>query len=220
MQNKYFLNKAEIKDTINRVILVGALEGAPTYSHSFDDVNYYSARMQVIRGNRPKSDNLHVFIPETLLVGETLLDTGIRLRVEGYLVQSKLHGKNDVSVVATSVTTVTAEDPDENVLFLGGVIHKSLEMRQIKDTEKVIKTLILKHTSGPEEKPLRLTVKISCWNNTAKLVDQKYNEGDAIVIRGQLESKYVKLDREKPNSDDNRILLHEGVAAVVLSVSE
>lgn len=220
MHNKYFINKSDIKDTINKVILVGALEGVPTYSHNYDEILYYSARIKVARGNREKFDNIHVFIPESSLIKETLLDAGVRVRVEGYLVQSKLHGKNDVSVVATSISLAAEGDEDENVLCLGGVIHKSFELRSIKDTEKVIKSLVLKHTSGDEGKSRRLTIKISCWNNTAKLVDTKYNEGDKIVIRGQVESKMIKLDKEGPNSEENRVLLHEGVAAAILDITE
>lgn len=219
MQTKHYFKKSDITDTINIVFLTGSLEGTPTYSHKYDEVSYYSARVKINRTSGNKFDVIHVFIPEDAIAQDVLLDAGVRVEIQGYVVQSELHGMNDVSVVAQSIKLATEGSKDENVLCIGGVVHRSFELRNIKDTEKVVKSIILKHTRSIEEKSYGLTIKVSCWNNTAKLVDNKYKEGDKIVVRGQLESKLVKPSK-LPEEKKVAIVLHEATAAAVLDIPQ
>lgn len=220
------INQSDIKESTNKVILAGALDTAPSYSHEYDNVKYYTIRLKVYRNNGNKYDVLHVFIPEsTLILNEVFLDVGVRVRIQGKAVQSELRGMSDVSVVAEEVQLIDSNTKDENILYIGGVIHRIFDIRPISEgqeldlssNQKVVKPMILKHTYTQEDgKPRSLTIKVSSWNNTAKLVDSKYDVGDKVFVRGQLESKAVKLEKSKDKKAT--VVLHEASAASVLSI--
>ena len=220
------INQSDIKESTNKVILAGALDTAPSYSHEYDNVKYYTIRLKVYRNNGNKYDVLHVFIPEsTLILNEVFLDVGVRVRIQGKAVQSELRGMSDVSVVAEEVQLIDSNTKDENILYIGGVIHRIFDIRPIGEgqeldlssNQKVVKPIILKHTYTQEDgKPRSLTIKVSSWNNTAKLVDSKYDVGDKVFVRGQLESKAVKLEKSKDKKAT--VVLHEASAASVLSI--
>lgn len=220
------INQSDIKESTNKVILAGALDTAPSYSHEYDNVKYYTIRLKVYRNNGNKYDVLHVFIPEsTLILNEVFLDVGFRVRIQGKAVQSELRGMSDVSVVAEEVQLIDSNTKDENILYIGGVIHRIFDIRPIGEgqeldlssNQKVVKPMILKHTYTQEDgKPRSLTIKVSSWNNTAKLVDSKYDVGDKVFVRGQLESKAVKLEKSKDKKAT--VVLHEASAASVLSI--
>lgn len=220
------INQSDIKESTNKVILAGALDTAPSYSHEYDNVKYYTIRLKVYRNNGNKYDVLHVFIPEsTLILNEIFLDVGVRVRIQGKAVQSELRGMSDVSVVAEEVQLIDSNTKDENILYIGGVIHRIFDIRPIGEgqeldlssNQKVVKPMILKHTYTQEDgKPRSLTIKVSSWNNTAKLVDSKYDVGDKVFVRGQLESKAVKLEKSKDKKAT--VVLHEASAASVLSI--
>lgn len=224
--SKNTINQSDIKESTNKVILAGALDTAPSYSHEYDNVKYYTIRLKVYRNNGNKYDVLHVFIPEsTLILDEVFLDVGVRVRVQGKAVQSELRGMSDVSVVAEEVQLIDSNTKDENILYIGGVIHRIFDIRPVGEdqeldlssNQKVVKPMILKHTYAQEDgKPRSLTIKVSSWNNTAKLVDTKYDVGDKVFVRGQLESKAVKL--EKSQDKKATVVLHEASAASVLSI--
>lgn len=224
--SKNTINQSDIKESTNKVILAGALDTAPSYSHDYDNVKYYTIRLKVYRNNGNKYDVLHVFIPEsTLILDEVFLDVGVRVRVQGKAVQSELRGMSDVSVVAEEVQLIDSNTKDENILYIGGVIHRIFDIRPVGEdqeldlssNQKVVKPMILKHTYAQEDgKPRSLTIKVSSWNNTAKLVDTKYDAGDKVFVRGQLESKAVKLEKSKDKKAT--VVLHEASAASVLSI--
>ena len=220
MQNsKNVINQSDIKETTNHVVLAGALETAPSYSHEYDGVRFYSIRIRVYRSSGNKYDVLHAFIPESyLIINDTLLDSGVRVRLEGYVVQSELKDMSDISVVAESIEVISSDTKDENCLHIGGTIHRIFEMRPINGSKKVVKPMIIKHTMTIGEKARNLTIKVSCWNNTAKLADTKYQAGDQVFIRGQLESKAVKLDKAKKDKKST-VVLHEASAAVILDIA-
>lgn len=224
--SRNIINQSDIKESTNKVILAGALDTAPSYSHEYDNVKYYTIRLKVYRNNGNKYDVLHVFIPEsTLILNEVFLDVGVRVRIQGKAVQSELRGMSDVSVVAEEVQLIDSNTKDENILYIGGVIHRIFDIRPIGEgqeldlssNQKVVKPMILKHTYTQEDgKPRSLTIKVSSWNNTAKLVDSKYDVGDKVFVRGQLESKAVKLEKSKDKKAT--VVLHEASAASVLSI--
>ena len=223
---KNAINQSDIKESTNKVILAGALNTAPSYSHEYDNVKYYTIRLKVYRNNGNKYDVLHVFIPESaLILDEVFLDVGVRVRIQGKAVQSELRGMSDVSVVAEEVQLIDSTTKDENILYIGGVIHRIFDIRpvgegqepELSSNQKVVKPMILKHTYAQEDgKPRSLTIKVSSWNNTAKLVDNKYEVGDKVFVRGQLESKAVKLEKSKDKKAT--VVLHEASAAAVLSI--
>ena len=124
------INQSDIKESTNKVILAGALDTAPSYSHEYDNVKYYTIRLKVYRNNGNKYDVLHVFIPEsTLILNEVFLDVGVRVRIQGKAVQSELRGMSDVSVVAEEVQLIDSNTKDENILYIGGVIHRIFDIR-------------------------------------------------------------------------------------------
>lgn len=220
------INQSDIKETTNRVILAGALDTAPCYSHEYDNVKYYTIRLKVYRKNGSKYDVLHIFIPESsLIINDILLDVGVRVRVQGKAVQSELRGMSDVSVVADTVELIDANAKDENILYIGGVIHRIFEIRPVGEgqeldlnsNQKVVKPMILKHTYDQGDgKSRSLTIKVSSWNSTAKLVDSKFSANDKVFVRGQLESKVVKIDKAKDKKAS--VVLHEASAATILPI--
>lgn len=210
----------DINEATNVAQLVGTLSATPVYSHTYDDVLYYSARLKVNRSNGTKHDNIHVFIPKSsLVIDSKILDAGVRIQVKGKLVQSELREMSDVSVVADEVTLAAEDAKDENQIYIGGTIHRLFELRAIKDSKRVVKQMILKHTVSTEKGARNLTVKVSCWNNTGRLVDDKYAEGDKILIRGQLESKVVKSKQADSNNRRSTVMLHEATAAVIIDLA-
>lgn len=233
MSTNNLINQSDISVDANRIILSGTLDSALTYSHQYDGVEYYTARLKVYRSNGKRYDVIHVFIPGYfLIVNEILLDAGVRIKVEGKIVQSELHGKNDVSVVVDKAY-LTESTKDENILYIGGVIYKMFDLKSVgskaksssKDSagnQRVVRPVILKHTYVQEDgKQRSFTVKISFWNNTAKLLSNSYDIGSKIFVRGQLESKAVKIsdDSSEESSQKTTLVLHEASAAVVYHVN-
>lgn len=210
-----------ISENVNLARVVGTLTATPVYSHTYDDVLYYSARMKVNRSNSTKHDSIHVFIPKTsLVIDSKILDTGVRIKVVGRMVQSELREMSDVSIVADEVSLVDDDAKDENQIYIGGTIHRLFELRSIQDSKRVVKQMILKHTTPTEKGPRNLTIKVSCWNNTGRLVDDKYHEGDKILIRGQLGSKIAKSKQaEGSNNRKSTVMLHEATAAVIIDLA-
>lgn len=218
-KSKSVIDQSQISEATNHVVLAGTLDAAPAYSHEFDGVKFYSIRVKVLRASGTKYDVLHAFIPENCLVlSQVLLDTGVRVRLEGYLVQSELKDMSDISVVAESIGVITSEVRDENSLFIGGTIHRIFDLRSINDSKRVVKPMILKHSSSNGEKSRTLTIKVSAWNSTARLVDDRYKLGDKVFIRGQLESKIVRLDKQNKKEKRPTVVLHEASAAVILDI--
>lgn len=210
----------DINENTNLARLVGTLTATPVYSHTYDDILYYSARLRVNRSSGNKHDSLHIFIPKpSLVIDSKILDTGVRIKVVGRLVQSELREMSDVSVVADEVSLVDDTTKDENQIYIAGVIHRLFNLRSIQDSKRVVKQMILKHTSNTNKGPRSMTVKVSCWNTTGKLVDEKYKEGDKILIRGQLASKIAKAKQTDPNdSRRSNVMLHEATAAVIIDL--
>lgn len=217
------INKVDninINESTNVVHLLGTILDTPVYSHTYDDIRYYSVRLKVNRNNsNNKYDNIHVFLPEIhLVIDSKILDNGVRIKVVGRLVQSELRDMSDISVVADKVSLAELDSKDENQIYISGVIHRLYELHSIKDTQKVLKQMILKHTTITEKGPRNLTVKASCWNNTGKLVDEKYHEGDKIMIRGQLLSKLVKA-KNSTDKQNSTVMLHEANVAVIIDLN-
>ncbi|MCM1220820.1 MAG: single-stranded DNA-binding protein [Lachnospiraceae bacterium] len=216
-KSKNMNNQAEISELTNHVVLAGTLDAAPSYSHEFDNVKFYSIRVKVMRSNGNKYDVLHAFIPEDcLIIDSVLLDSGVRVKLEGYLVQSELKAMSDVSVRTESIQLISSEVRDENCLVIGGIIHRIFDLRPINDSKRVVKSMILKHTATNGEKSRNLTIKVSAWNSTARLVEDRFNQGDHVFVRGQLESKIVRLDKQKAKKSS--VVLHEASAAVILDI--
>ena len=50
------------------------------------------------------------------------------------------------------------------------------------------------------------------------MVDSKYDVNDKVFIRGQLESKAVRIDKSKSKDKKATVVLHEASAATVMSI--
>lgn len=194
----------------NSVSLIGEVIGAPVYSHKFDNTDYYSIRLNVKRSPKSsKYDNIHVFINnDQLVINGKLVDAGTRLAVSGYLVQSVLHNMSDLSVVATEVET--SDNPDENAVYLVGTLNKLFDLKELANTTKVVRSLILHHSDTICNKPRNLSALVNCWNNTAKLLGDKFNVSDDLVVRGQLESRNLTS-----KEDGTPVVLHQ-ISALTL----
>lgn len=217
-KSKSVIDQSQISEATNHVVLAGTLDAAPSYSHEFDGVKFYSIRVKVMRASGIKYDVLHAFIPENcLVIDQVLLDTGVRVKLEGYLVQSELKDMSDVSVVTETIKIISSEVRDENCLIIGGTIHRIFDLRSVNDSKRVVKPMILKHSVSNGEKSRNLTIKVSAWNSTARLVEDRYKLGDKVFIRGQLESKIVRLDKQKKEKKSS-VVLHEASAAVILDI--
>lgn len=196
----------------NSVELVGEVVGAPVYSHKFDDTEYYSVRLSVKRSPKShKYDNIHVFISsDNLIINSVVIDLGVRLAVTGYLVQSTLHGMNDLSVVSTQVSVSSETSKDINIVYLKGNIYKLFDLKNINNSTKVVRSFIMHHSDNICNKERNLSALVNCWNNTAKLLDSQFVPNDDVVVRGQLESRDM-ISRD----DDTSVVLHQ-ISALTL----
>lgn len=220
MQEPIF-NSSDLSEYSNYASIIGEVEGVPTYSHTYDDVKYYSMRVLVKRRKRNRVDIIHVFSPEKLAVKDVILDGGVRIMIEGYLVQSELRGIFDVSIVATNIELVNDDVEDDNVVCIGGSIDKLFDLKQIKDTPRVVKHLVLRHIQPNDQNSTQriLSVKVSNWNNTAKLIESSYHKGDKIVVRGLIESREVRPKQEPGDTRVNDpILIHQINSSLIMPI--
>lgn len=197
----------------NSVELVGEVVGAPVYSHKFDDIEYYSVRLSVKRSPKShKYDNIHLFISsDNLIINSVVIDLGVRLAVTGYLVQSKLHGINDLSVVSTKVSVSDETSKDINIVYLKGNIYKLFDLKNINNSTKVVRSFIMHHSDNLcNNKERNLSALVNCWNNTAKLLDSQFVTNDDVVVRGQLEGRDI-ISRD----DNTSVVLHQ-ISALTL----
>lgn len=194
----------------NSVSLVGEVIGAPVYSHKFDNTDYYSIRLSVKRSPKSsKYDNIHVFInSDQLVLDGQLVDAGTRVAVTGYLVQSLLHHMSDLSVVANKVELSSASD--ENAVYIKGTLNKLFDLKELSNTTKVVRSFILHHSDTICNKNRNLSALVNCWNNTARLLDDKFKVSDELVVRGQLESRNM-ISKE----DNTPVVLHQ-ISALTL----
>ena len=200
-----------LNDEVNSVELVGVVSSAPTFSHEFDDIKYYSIRLDVKRSSTSKKvDNLHVFITEDkLVIDKTLIDIGVRLQIDGYLVQSTLQGRSDLSVVSSNVE-LTDDDDDLNIVYLKGKISRVYDTKQIANTSKIVKSFVVHHSAYICNKKRSLSALVNCWNTTARVFESTFAVDDTIVIRGQLERRLANSA-----NGDQKALLHQ-ISAVIL----
>lgn len=215
---------SDLNKSTNYVMIIGTIESTPVYSHQYDGVKYYSTRINSVRKKKTtRTDTVHVFIPEKYIAGDVVLDAGIRVIINGYLVQSKLRGISDISVVTTDLDFVQSEDTeDDNIVYLGGILDKVFEITHIKNSTKVVKHLILKNeeiviNEDGKEKKKKLSAKVSSWNNTAKMIDSSFKEKDDIIIRGLIESRLIPSNNE---SEKDPILIHQIIANMAFHPSE
>lgn len=214
MKNKEIINNKEINLHTNVVKVVGTVTDAPVFSHTYDGVNFYTVRVKVSRSER-HTDMIHLFVTEDNLVfGDKTLDTGIRAEFRGYIVQSKLCKLSDLSVRVLEIRET--KDNDSSMIYLSGELIKLSESKKLETTGKVVKSVILRHVTDIDDKEWRLTAKAIFWNTSTKLVEERYDVGDEVCIRGSLISKqYVTQDSL---GNDTTVTLHEINSALILPI--
>lgn len=208
-----------IKET-NKIDLVGTVIGSPVYSHEYDGETFYSLLLRVVRPyNKKKFDDIHVFInKDDLFQGDEIIDQNTRLQISGHIVQSKLHDKFDISVVALSAKIVDDSVKDKNRLKISGTLYKLFDKYNIEGTNYVVKSLILSQMTDPAKK-YKLTIKLSAWNTTVQYIERSFKENDRVFVSGQLVSKVVKSNDEHTD-DAHKIILHEGTISVIEHISD
>lgn len=197
----------------NKVLLIGGLDSTPTYSHNYNGEDYYSIRVRVERTNKKKVDSIHVFLSKNLIDIDKLIKSEVRVKIEGRIIQSKLSGKKDISVLASSIELVDDSLEDTSELTLSGNLYRSFDLVKINNSNKVIKTFLLEH----KDDNCRVLAKLSCWDSTAKLVDSKFSEGDKILTKCRIVSNKVKSNN---SGEEKLVTVHECIAFTVFKLEE
>lgn len=201
----------KLTPNINNVKVVGKVIKGVTSSHIFSGQLFYFFLLEVKYANNKRSDVIHIFIPEDKILSENkIIDIGDMMEVTGPLVHSKMGEKFDVSILAEEVTLMPADADYENILYVGGRIHKMYDITNIEGTNKIVKSFIIKHES---EDGRFFTLRVVTWNNLAKLVDKQYKEGDIIVVKGRFESR-------ESNNGEQKIYLHEALANIIIDATK
>lgn len=200
MFTKEVINNTDLDKFTNSVKIVGVIKDAPVFSHSYDETDFYTARIVVNSGSRVSV--IHVYLTKDMLeVDGVTLDKDIRVSVQGYLVQSKLKRLTDLSVRATSIEIT--DDEDYTAVYLGGTIIKESELIELRNSNKVIKSLIIRHQTKIDGKDWKLTAKALIWNNSARALDKDDILDKEVCVRGYLVSKEYLTD------DSESVTLHE-----------
>lgn len=186
MFTKEVINHIDLDKFTNSVKVVGVIKDAPVFSHSYDETDFYTARIVVNSGSRVSI--IHAYLTKEMLeIDEVTLDKDIRVNVQGYLVQSKLKRLTDLSVRATSIELTDEED--YTAVYLGGIVIKESELIELRNSKKVIKSLIIRHQTKIDGKDWKLTAKTLIWNNSARVLDNTDILEKEVCVRGYLVSK-------------------------------
>ena len=191
MSTKEVITNTELNKFTNVAKVVGVISDTPVFSHSYDNENFYSVRVSVDTGSRVSV--LHAYLDsKTLSVDGVSIDKGLRVELQGYLVQSKLKNLTDLTLRVV-VAKLTNED-DYTAVYLSGTVIKESELIKLNNSTKVIKSIIIRHQTNIDGKDWRLTAKALLWNNAAKAVESNSILGSSICVRGYLISKDYTTD--------------------------
>lgn len=176
---------------VNSCKFRGKIVVEPEYSHEYDSVAYYSMILAVSRKSGYE-DKIHIFISSDKLYSVPL-HKGDKVEINGYLINSRVCNKKDVSVIATNVEEI--EDGQLNIIELEGTVANIYPSKVLERLDKTVQTLIVR-LDGDDS----VTVKLTAWNKHCEYVKQHLDVGSRIHVKCRLESKSRYEDE----------ILHEG----------
>ena len=196
----------------NHVEVVGTIITAPTYSHEYNGIKFYSTRLNVLRHKSTKFDYIHAFVPADLIsIDGRFLEEGDRIAITGSLVNSNLCQLVDISISADKVELTDADD--RNDFTITGKIYRMLDTSKVANSSKIVKSLIIKH----EGENSNVTIKCAFWNNLARLIESDYEIDQEVLVKGRLFS-HDKLATNTHGEEVN-ITLHETAANIIKPIN-
>lgn len=203
------INNVESYLNKNYAHVVGEVVKEVTPSHLFSDKMYYFLKVEV-RNNSKKTDIIQAFVSEDMIINnDHIIDIGDTVDFSGYLVYTKIEGRSDTAILVTTINIVDSTCNHCNSVYLEGEILKSYELKSLKNG-KYLKNMIIRHESLIHE-GMYFNIKVIARNSLAQKIDNDYNEGDSIILKGKFRSKKVTSDRNKV------IYLHEISANILIN---
>lgn len=85
-----------------------------------------------------------------------------------------------------------------NNVSLTGVISRGPEMRMTGNGHAMVNFTLA--VDRPAPSTFTDKIRITAWEETARLIDENFNNGDEVCVNGRIQSDYWKGTDGKPNS--------------------
>jgi len=190
---------------VNKIILNGIINNIE-YSHSINDVDYDKATMLVKR-NDGKEDLLNIKFKKFSNPYKNGQEVSLQGNVRTF--SQRLEDRNRVEVYTFTYFDLP-ESTETNIVELDGRICKLNPMRKTQAGKDVL-DFIVANNLVTENQSLNCYIPCVAWGKLAKQLS-KYNVGDLIHIKGQLQSREYK--KKISETDFELRVAHE------LSISE
>lgn len=163
----------------NTIVLVGCIEGTPTFSHNSNGEDFYKANI-ICRRSSGNEDIIPLMISELFM---ELIQEEKRFKIQGEIRTHNIDGKLIVSVFVQEINKT--EEEDMNIVSLIGYICKNTEIRKTSVSNRQVISFILATN--------RTYVKTDyipciCWGRNANKIAQM-SIGSRMNLQGRLQSR-------------------------------
>ena len=159
----------------NKVTLVGTVSTSPYASHQYKSDIIYAFDLMINRNYQ------QIDIYDTIRVYHTSdkMEVGIRYKIEGHIISSRLNKKPNIAVLVDKITEVNYDTPDDNQLVMTGKVI-GLSEPKVNNRDKLYQSMIIRTDKA--------TVRCQSVNKTANYSANQVHVDDMISIEGTLQS--------------------------------
>ena len=190
---------------INEVELYGEVIKEPEFSHQYNDVPFYSTNIKI---DNPKNKNGSTIV-RCYFSGDQLafnsLSVGGYLYISGKLVNSKLKGLLDISVLVEEYGFIEEITPDmENRIVLSGRVTKIFTSSE--NYKGFINFVIAEFD---ENNKRRFSSRVVIWGRLGNFVYKNLQLNDKVVVKGVLNNSVTKSRVEDPEEQPEEVMVSE-----------
>jgi len=182
----------------NEVYIPGKVLSAPEFSHEYDGVSYYSVNIQsnCLKGTVNHETVIRTYFSSDLLASNDVRE-GSLIAVHGKLINSRLRGIIDISVVVDSYEFLEEfTEDDTSRVVLQGVVTKIFTN---DDNYNGFVNFVLAELD--EDGKRLFSTRVVYWSRLADNVYNNLNENDVVAVTGSISNVKIrnKFEPDNPN---------------------
>lgn len=183
---------------INDVTLYGEITRELQYSHVYDDVPFYGADLRLDNTkNRRGSSVVRCYFRGDQLSSNNL-SIGSTIKISGKLINSKIKGLIDISILVDSYELIDKVSEDlENQVILTGQVTKIFTKA---DNYKGFINFVVAELD--ENGKRKFSSRVVIWNRLGDYVFKNLSIGDKVMVKGTINNSVTK---SKPSSADEEV---------------
>lgn len=181
---------------INDVTLYGEIIRELEYSHEYDGVPFYSVDLKLISAKNSKKGYpvVRCYFSGDQLTSSNI-NTGVLLKITGKLINSKIKGLIDISVLINTYELLKEITDDmDNQVVLSGEVTKIFTS---PDNYKGFINFVVAELD--EEGKRKFSSRVVIWNRLGDYVFKNTSIGDHVMIKGTINNSMAKSKPEDGN---------------------